>query len=162
MWRHYEESGGLKVSGLTEREIGFLEGVLDSEGYIGLTKYRSRGIAYYAGCRYVPIVFVSNTNLGFLEKVRELSGGNGSIIPLKSLAAQYPKRKLIYTWKMVRSVMRSVLSQLQLIVKEEQRLLLIDALGILEEKKYKHLTQYDIIRLDTIYQDMKRLNKRGK
>jgi hypothetical protein len=144
---------------LTERELGYIEGILDGEGTVTLCKQKRKPTS--KKYTYYPLVSVSNTDIRILQHIKELLGG-GTIRPFKWFKEHRPKSKTLYRYVMTRPLMREVLPQLELISKDVQRLMLIDALQIFEKRKGDPYTTYGDEELEAIYQEMKRLNKRGK
>lgn len=148
---------------LTERELGYLEGILDGEGTVTLCRQKRKrnwgDRSYLKNYCYAPLVSVANTNTKILQYIKDLLGG-GTISPSKALARQRPKSKILYKYIMTRPLMREILPQLELVAKETQRLMLIDALEIL--KRRVHERRYGTEMLEAIYQEMKRLHKRGR
>jgi len=148
---------------LTERELGYLEGILDGEGTITLCRQkRKRNWGkhdYLKNYSYRPFVTVTNTDIRILQHVKELLGG-GTIGPSKALARQRPKSKIVYRYIMTMPLMRDVLPQLSLVAKEVQRLMLIDTFEIFDRRVHERGYGTDV--LEAIYQEMKRLNKKGK
>jgi len=148
---------------LTERELGYLEGILDGDGTITLCRQKRKrnwgDRSYLKNYSYYPLVQISNTNIRILQRVKELLG-EGTIAPSKWIAEHRPKSKIPYRYLMTRSLMREILPQISLVAKEVQRLMLIDALEILKRKV--HERDYGIEVLEAIYQEMKRLHKKGR
>ena len=142
----------------TERELGYLEGLIDGEGEIALSKQKSRCKKGYP-C-YIPRVAIYNTNEEVMKHIQKVLNG-GTFAPLK-YANWESEWKTEYRYLMTRPLMRTVLPEMNLIIKEKQRLLLVDALEILEYRQYRHLGDYSMDVLEAIYQDMKVLNKRGR
>ena len=148
---------------LTEREFGYLEGILDGEGTVTLCRQKRKrnwgDRSYLMNYQYCPLVAISNTDTRMLQYIKDLLG-DGSINPVKSLIIQRPKSKTVYRYVMTRPLIREILPQISLVVKEIQRLMLIDALEVF--KRRVHERDYGTELLEAIYQDMKRLNKRGR
>lgn len=142
---------------LSDYEAGGLEMAIDCDGMITLSKNKAERYRY--GYTFQPRVAVLNTDMRLLEKAKELCHDQGQIG--KNINRQRPKSKDVYRWDMRRSDMREVLPQLSLARKEEQRLLLIDALEILEERKYKK-GDHGMDLLSAISDRMRELNKKGK
>jgi len=115
------------IKTLTEYERGWLAGILDSDGHLYFGRPKSKK---YKNWRIS--VEVSNINLQFLEKIREVIG-SGSIHPYYSRKKEWLPA---YNYKlMARDGIEKLLSQLTLIVKEKQRKLLLEAIQILEGEK---------------------------
>lgn len=134
---------------------GSLEKAIDGEGNICLSRCKDR--KYLRGYRYVPIVAIANTSEEWVEHIREFVG-EGKIAYRKLRGGN---RKDCYIYYMTRGAMRDILPNLQLIVKEKQKQLLLEALSIIKSyDKRQHLDDA-WNRLDEIYDEMKKLNKRG-
>jgi hypothetical protein len=141
---------------LTDYERGFLEAAIDFEGCIGLYKKR-RDTA--KGFSWIVTVFVGNTNKEILAKIKNMCGGEGTItrhsIPLRGTREYYTYRLPVDTCKLI-------LPQLHLTIKEEQRLLMIDALDYLEQQRFwSHRSDFDEY-LEQISIRIKELNSGGR
>lgn len=95
---------------LSERERGWVEGIVDGEGCLLLN---GKGMA--------PQLHVSNADLNILHKLRDLVG-TGIIFPAN--------RSWVYL--VTANGLRELLPQIQLICKERQRLLILEVLRMRE------------------------------
>ena len=138
------------VKTLSDYERGFIEGVIDGEGSISLYKYKRKDRK--RGWGFDIRVQIGNTNKRLLEKVKEACDG-GSVYEAGITSAG----KTFYMYLMPRSLIRNIFPQLELVVKEEQRILLLEALYLLKKHSSYH-TPYNE-QLGQIAEDMKELNK---
>lgn len=140
------------------RRIGCLECTLDTDGCISF--YKCKRKQYKRGYYWQGIARVHNTSAEFLQMIKDLCGGKGSSVhPIKR--NYKPNEKVLYEYIMNQNLVRELLPQLSLVGKEEQRLLVLEALDILKGSGWWH-SEKDEIRLNQIYEDMKILNKRGR
>lgn len=103
---------------------GWIEAVIDSEGCIFLVRYKR---SYQDWYNYQPTLSISNTSLEFLETFNDLVGDTGFI----NLQPSHENRKTCYRLMFSGYALRELLPNITLIVKEKQRLLLIEALKVL-------------------------------
>lgn len=131
-----------KLDTLSDLEIGWIAGILDGEGYIGL----------HGGKYYCPLVGVANTNIHIIAKLCSLTG-------IVHVSKHQPKgnRKLLYNWEV--SAVRDVILLLSkvsphLIGKKYQAEILLEycLLKVLHNKVDK----------ESYYLRLKELNRRGK
>ncbi len=141
---------------LTDYERGWLEALIDSEGciYFNVGNFQERYL------RWRATVQVGNKNRELLEKALRIVGSG-------SLNSYNPKGNRNYAWQLTwhAATVRVLLPQLDLIVKREQKRLILVALEILEERRKTGSTQYtdDIqARLITIAEEFRKLNFRGR
>jgi len=154
---------------LTEREKGWLEGIIDGEGCISIGKSKSKSSKQ--GFFWNPICVVSNTNLKICEKVKELFSDTNADYIGGCITKRQPKlgnSKIIYTFSAKRYSMKYILPQIKFIAKERQREIVIKAMDILEKYKISNIYGNGQGRPDDIenemiklYEEMKMLNKRG-
>jgi hypothetical protein len=148
---------------LSDYAKGFLEAAIDGEGSIMLMK--TKRLDRRTGRAWQPVVKVSNKSHKWLELVAELaSGGRVDHICHNWKGELY----MGYIYVMPRNVIRRVLPQLGLVIKERQRVLLLEALVILESHKKGIMTYNperfarDEKRLDEIRAEIKYLNRKNK
>jgi len=120
-----EEVHSIPLSSFSFEEVlsdyakGFLEAAIDGEGCILLSTYhRSK---YTGKVYYNPVLQIGNKSKEWLELVREIADDYGNI----------NGKHGFYTYAMSWGGMRGVLPQLGLVVKEKQRVLILEALDIL-------------------------------
>lgn len=104
--------------------IGYLAGIIDGEGYIGISRDNRR---YTHRRRYVTRLTISNTNLALLEAIRAFVGG-GHIYPMKQQQSHHTP-----AWQYViqdRATLKRVLLAVHphLIIKKAQAAALIQFL----------------------------------
>jgi len=115
---------------LNQYEKGFLEGLIDGEGSISLAKTKTKQNTKWRtnrGFQWQPRMEIGNTNKQLLEKAQK-------IIREGVITKSGKTKKGVIFWKYTASsnVLRRILPQLQLIVKERQKLYLLKALKILK------------------------------
>lgn len=146
---------------ITERETGWLEGIIDGEGCITLGKSANK--AYARGFTWRVRTRINMTHKKTVEKcmilTKEITGINegsiGSINPQKKRS----NHKVCHALTLRAKASLLLLKKIKLVTKERQRILAIEALELLRMNKRKHTND---VRLEEIYQEMKDLNKKGK
>jgi len=144
----------------SERDKGYLEGILDGEGSLYITKNSKNRVTPV----YQVHVIVTNTDVTLLERIKEIVGG-GNILPKRSQYMYYKDR--VYETKdsqmyyMTREDMVRVLPDITLKVKERNRILLLDAIKLLEESKWKRHEEV-LSELEVMYLESRFLNRKGK
>lgn len=143
---------------LTDYERGFLEGAIDAEGMLTLRRLKST--RYKVGHQFAVMGSIDNTNIEFLQKIKLLIG-DGSIC----LHQRYSNKnyKDSYRYQFTRSTLRWMLPQLKLIVKEKQRLIVLEALQMVNGHKGlgNALGEERTIRLELLVNEIRSLNNRG-
>ncbi len=140
-----------------DRELGWLEGMIDGEGCLSISRNKSRelrrGFSYrcrlsfgqtdpYSIPRIMEIIS-KLTGLKYVGKIRHLPS-----------ETHKPQERIWFE----ASVLRCLLPQLRLTVKERQRLLILEMLEILKQNKKGKLVNEK--RLEEIYREVRRLNRR--
>ena len=150
----------LFFSSFNEKELsdyakGFLEAAIDGEGSIFLTTYhRSK---YTGRIYYNPGCQTGNKSKEWLELMREVAGDHGNISGGKIE---------FYNYQMSWKGMRRILPQLGLVIKERQRVLILEALDILAElRSYKNTEHFSFrdegeYRLAEIASEISELNNK--
>ena len=136
-----------EVELVLERHLGLLEGLLDGEGTIGLYLARCQTIFPY---RFVPVVKVSNKSIPLLEKLQQFFGGRIE----KHGVAQYQDEKY-YDWEMTREMMRAILPEIHLVIKERKKELILEVLDLLGWKG-RRMTEDRFSRLVEIKEEFDR------
>ena len=138
---------------LTEYEKGFLEALIDGEGFFLLIKGK-RGVTALAG--------IGNTCLALLEKARSVIGGG-------RIGTDYKKRqqnsRTCYTLVLSSNILRWLLPQLKLVAKEEQRKVMIRALEVLEKRRGARARWHGSgtsKEIEKLVAKMRELNRRGR
>lgn len=135
---------------------GRLEMAIDCEGCLSLNKAK---INWGKRFQWLPRLVIDNTNKKLLETLKEISGGLGNVGPMRGATGNW---KATYYWQLHANALRVILPQLKLVIKEEQRILLLEALQLIEENRYHSICSYENeVRLEQIYEDMENLNHRG-
>jgi len=137
---------------LSDYERGWLEALIDSEGCIGLCKIKMRRLDRGSTWDTYAVIFNSNKNL--LEKAMAILKTNCRID-----VVQQGNSKPVYRLHLNRNCITALFPQIQLIAKETQRQLLLEAIDLISEHQPHYTVNY--IRLTQIYEEMKKLNKRG-
>jgi hypothetical protein len=154
---------------LSDYAKGFLEAAIDGEGCIMLVRSRRKDTSPFLWhWHYQPETRVNNNSKEWLELVAELAGDTTTEIGnvKRILKGMYYGNGFYYP--MPRSIMKTVLPQLGLVIKERQRVLILEALDILGNRrpyisKRSYTTYYqDEIKLDEIRNKIKLLNKKNK
>ena len=146
-----------KVKELTDYARGFVESAIDSEGNLSLIAHIRTGSGVL---QYLPTLAVANTSREWLEAIKGMTGIGHIYYDSYSKG----NRKNIWRWKVVKQVdLKSLLSQIGLIIKEQQRLLLLECLYILPRHRGAYrLSELDKVQLGIIYEQMRILNKKGR
>lgn len=142
---------------LSERELGWLEGLIDGEGTLTLYKKRGgNGLLCKRGFSWEPQLYISNTNYELMEQVHRVIGAGF----IHFMPAPKPAWKDAYRYRLGGAVLLpKLLRQITLIVKEPHRLLLLEACGLVSANRPGH-TSNDV-RLEKIWAEVKDLNKKG-
>jgi len=149
---------------LVHYEKGFLEAALDGEGTIALYRNHNRCWHSQRGFHWISYVAITNTNYEFLEKIKEICGGGRLYLKTRKNTPRNQKAQYIY--EMNRGVMKGILPQINLTIKEKQRRLLVEALRLIihggnSSRKIRETQILNDKRLGEIYIEMRVLNKRG-
>lgn len=141
---------------LNDYERGWVSGLIDGEGDIGLEKCKQPNrTGLGRGFAWVPRVGVSNTHRELLERLQTLLGGSISLC-----RARRPNQRDWYRLRMSNRVAECVLNAITLVIKERQRVLLLEACKKTAEHA-RYSTPNDA-RLEQIYLELKVLNRRGR
>lgn len=140
---------------ISERNLGWLEGIIDGEGYIGIWKAKNSWSR--RGFTYQCIITIANTNKAIIDTAHRLIGG-GSILVDKRF--HNTKWKDAFRLQVGPTVLRGLLPNLKLVAKERQRQILSEALDLISQHRNRH-TPHDK-RLKELYDEIRTLNKRGK
>jgi len=143
----------------TERERGWLEGIIDGEGHISIHKHFVKNNRF----QWIFRLCISNTNLDLCKKIGNMVNGRISITPEN----KEMNHKTSYVFYVYRNNMKNVLSQLKLVAKEKQRKLILEALILSDNIKYVK-DGYNLTRpkehdekMENIWKEIKKLNRRG-
>lgn len=141
----------------TERKLGFLEGLIDADGSISLIKEKRPH--FKAGCTYKPRMNIGNVCLELLERTRTIIGA-GCINENKNHRLK-PHYQRFYILDVSVNGIRRILPHLRFIVKERQRVLILEASDILKKRTGKGFgprSDEDIARLEQIYCEIRERN----
>ena len=126
------------VRKLDEYERGWIEAAIDGEGSFLLRKTKHNN--------WHCTLEISNTDKRFLEKAKKMIGDG------KIYSSYEKKERRFQLFR--RNALIDLLSQLSLTIKERQRILIIEALGLIQRREYEPLV--------SILQEFKILNERNK
>jgi hypothetical protein len=131
-----------------------IETAIDCEGTIGMYN-KTPSWSKRKNYGYNTQLNVTNTDTRFLELLKDITGIG--IISAAGESDGISKKR----WKWVLRVdeQRELLPKIKLMIKEEQRVLVLVALNLLSE----HHNNYtpNMVRLEQIYADLRRLNRKG-
>lgn len=162
---------------MTEAEIAWLAALIDGEGSVMLSrrtmsdaaaeKRKAAGRNYRRKRHYRAVITISNTHVGLLNRIVEVTGINR--VYHHARAEKLNHRKESYTWRMVPGEIRILGPQLLpwLVVKREQMELLLEALDIADKcyprKGQKWVLDPALIqRRDEIVTLISQLNRKGR
>jgi len=141
---------------LSDREIGYIAGLIDGEGTICLSKcvWKHRQIAYYR-----PFVKIANSNLPMLIWVKNKLG----VGRIKQDRPQKGNWKAMYTLNLSANMIRKALPQLIdcLIIKKEQALLITEFLEFSNARSSRNFRVNNESLYLYYYERVKKLNQRG-
>ena len=122
----------------SERERGFLEGLIDGEGSLTLRKVEKW---------FCPEIAINNTSLALLEKAKNIINEDVNIVMAKGRLFTQGERQQIYVLG-VRAVNQiiNLLTQITLTAKNEQQKLLLNACYLIKNKPEDYDEQMKEIR----------------
>lgn len=134
----------------------WLAGVIDSECTIGF--YKKLALHTKRGFCWMVRLNCGSVTPKLLHKIREFVGAGR--VHLRALK-QGNNGKTIYEWEIYGNNVRHILPKVLpfLLLKKKQANLMIEALALLKEHGWKY-TPHDK-KLEGIWQEMRKLNKRG-
>ena len=139
---------------LTGFERGYLSGIIDGEGTIGLYR-RKRWDAHGQGFAWRLELRVHNTFQPLVQRVGSIAGqGKVSM----SRPARKPHHKDGWEWRGGGDTLRWLLPQLELVAKKRHRVLALETLSLLENNRNGKNNE----RITEIADELKMLNRRGK
>jgi len=132
----------------TDYWLGWISALIDGEGSLSLLKERRP--RFKAGCTYKPRLNIANKNIEIMLTAKILFRG-GSLCENK---------KGVWNLDISSNRIRENLPKISLIAKERQRLLLLDALDVLNRRTthFNPRTDMEIQRLERIYLKIRELN----
>jgi len=144
---------------ISEYWLGYIAGIIDGEGslscYKAKTKKQKRKFYWRFRLR------IGNTKYQLFKKLWELLGKKS--FPLQKYIRK-GNRKPMYSASLKHQLIKKLLPKLKLIIKERNRLLVIEGLSILGEHWENRRSGYtpNDERLEEIFLELKKLNRRGK
>ena len=144
---------------LTQYQKGWLSGIIDGEGCISLIK--EKRLYFKVGYTYKARFNVGNTDLKLVKETQKIIGG-GCIVKASKRFREDIRHKPFWNLDVSANIIRDIFPQIKLIIKDEQRKLLLRALKILERHCGRSLpprTNKEIKDLEKIYQKIRELNK---
>jgi hypothetical protein len=141
---------------ISERDLGWLEGLIDGEGCLSLTK--ARRPSYRLGFQWTPLLTIANTNQEIIQRARKIIGF-GNIF----LQQRYDnlRRKPVYHLQLSSGQLRALLPELKLTGKERQRKLLLKFLSKRRLSGRRSDPSLDRV-FESIWIEIKKLNKPGR
>ena len=156
----------LKVN---EKEIVWLAGFIDGEGYIGIERQRKKETAKQAASLlYHPYLIIANSNYDVLEIIKGYAGyGYIYEVKRKKSKSRHENEKPGFQYKLTKmNNLKILLKALRpyLRLKQRQCDLLLDFINLRQKAKriygpFRGATFYTIE--EEIYQKLRTLNKRG-
>jgi len=136
----------------SDYERGWLSAAIDSEGHITIT--REKRPHFKAGYTYIPVVGVANKSLEFIQYAHHLIGGG----------TYHCNKKGVYNLTVSPKAVAEILPKLTFIVKERQKLLVLEAYQIISRKAGRSIprTDFEISELERIWNQVMVLNNRRK
>ena len=136
----------------------YLAGIIDGEGC--LTMYKEDTGSYGRGFQYHPLLRVSNTYRGLLEKLKK----DFKMGFITWTTNRNGNRKDVGNWSLNSNGLRELIPLIKpyIFVKKKQLLCLEKALSLISSKQtaIQHKESYN--KLDKIYLELRKLNKIGK
>lgn len=121
---------------LNRYERGFIEGIIDGEGYLEFSKQgvsKNENSRTKSGFVWRSRLSISNNSLKLLNKVQRICG--------KGFIVKKPKGN--YELRYGSNVLRKLLPQIKLVVKERKRRVLTKALSIITFGRNQYTENYD-------------------
>ena len=143
---------------LSDYDRGWVEALIDSEGSFTISRQVNKG-KYRAGMTWKVRLNIGNTNREFLLRAQNLIGGT-----IQTIGRKNPNHKTAYELQLYSSGLRVLLPQIQLLVKEKQRLAFLEILSILKQRRMNGRGRPIVDKMDELkelIQSVKQLNKRG-
>lgn len=138
--------------------VGFIEATIDTEASLDLVKgiWHSR---YSKGISWGPRLSIHMTKgdvKEFLEQFKEACGA-GKVVPKKE-KDKYGNEYTGWRYFLLGKALRPILKDIRLIIKEEHRLLLLEAMGLLYDRETYRISKETHERLHEIHLRIKELN----
>lgn len=149
-----------KKSTLSSAERGWLAGIVDGEGHLGLYKYHYHFKSSYLAKRqftWRPILTISNTKLELIRRAQEICKG-GSIRAMAPSKEGYRTcYRLLLTAGKIRQVTPKIMPYLT--AKKDEAILLLKSLELITSYKNDHILHDDT--LEKIRLQLRFLRKNG-
>ena len=144
------------MSKLTDKEIGYIAGLIDGEGSICLHKctWKHKNVAYYR-----PFIKIANSNLPVLIWVKNKLGVGSIKMDKKETNKWKSAYTLNFSANMIRSFLPCIIDSL--IIKKEQAILISEFLGFSNSKSPQNFRVNNEELYLYYYERMKLLNRRG-
>ncbi len=153
----------------SEKEIAWLAGFIDGEGYIGIERQRKKETnKQSASLLYHPYLIIANSNYNVLEFIKKCIGyGHIYEVKRKKSKSHHKNEKPGFQYKLTKmDKLGPLLDTLRpyLHLKQQQCDLLLNFINLRKNAKriygpYRGVTSYTIE--EEIYQKLRILNKRG-
>jgi len=146
---------------ISDYERGYLEAAIDGEGCLSLAKIPSK--TYVNGFRYTPFIFIAGIDRPFIENCKRIISKVGacSITHYKNKTSV---GNSVYRLAVPPGTLRLLLPQISFIIKEQQRLVLLEALKLIEENMHHHIGNFrtrNFNTLEELYLKMRELHPRS-
>ena len=150
------------MNNISDHDRGYIEGIIDGEGTVTLRKltHIKREHRYKRGYQWNPQVYVSNTNMRLLEKLKSIIG-DGSIVSHNVYKPEL-NFKPSFKYNFTRNTIRELLPKLDLVIKSRQKELVIEALRYVGHNGKWTIDDETDKRLHEILLEIRSLNKRGQ
>jgi len=164
--QHYIKATTLSIKYIPAEEKAWLAGFIDGEGFIGLTKQKTReSTKHAAGYHYHPYLIVTGTENHTIHNLNSITGC-GHVIT----QTQKGNQKTAYQWKLTKyNDLLHILGQIQrhLRIKQKQCELIIQFITTRQQANIKTgrgsrgSTSFSENE-EQIYQELRNLNKKGQ
>jgi len=141
---------------LSDIQKGYLSGLIDGEGWVGMTRSISKKSGNY---NYVPSIVIGNTHKSILDTKEEIGVGNICFRKSKN-----KKHKNVFIWTLSSNPIRAILPQIipHLKIKKKQAELICQYLELVCKANIREYRSQYFQEVDEIYSKIKELNKRGE
>ncbi len=145
---------------MTEADRGYVAGMIDGEGSIGVVAEKLNGHdGSLRSHRFCSSVTVSNTNSAMLEKIQRVTG----VGEISSRIPNADRGQRIYRWRCPRAHIRALLEEIEPYLggKNEQAQLVLEFLDLQDagrKRGHKGLSEQDVPRALEIYQHLRALH----
>jgi len=159
-----------EINNLHPYDFGYIAGIIDGEGSFSMRKKKNPAAkkTYIRGYGWEYCVNISSTDFNLIVKLQQEIGG--SIVKLKMSG----NRKQAWRINWYPTILRQLLPNLKLVIKEKHRILFLMVMDIMDKRnhskiKNKKTNRFVGTRIDDedeqilikINQELKKLNQRG-